>query len=97
MRAFKRKLQKPPQTPLNSHLMEDFIKLLKSNVDTFGNIDLTPLTKFNKLECWDSIALLSIIISIKSEYGVGLSNEDILSCSSIEDLYNLTLRKKAEQ
>ena len=77
--------------------MEDFIELLKSNVDSFADLDLTPSTEFNKLDCWDSIALLSTIIAIEAEYGAGLSNDDIVNCSSISDLYELILKKKAEK
>lgn len=77
--------------------MKDFIDLLKSNVDSFASLDLTPSTEFKKLDCWDSIALLSTIIAIEAEYGAGLSNEDIVNCSSISDLYELILKKKAEK
>ena len=78
-------------------MIEDFIRLLKSNVEAFTDVDLNANTDFLSLDCWDSIALLSTIIAIESEYEAGLSNDDIVNCSSIADLYELILKKKAEK
>lgn len=77
--------------------MEDFIETLKSNVEALRNIDLNADTDLLSLDCWDSVVLLSTMIAIEAEYGAGLSNDDITTCSSLRDLYNLTIKKAAEQ
>lgn len=39
--------------------------------------------------CWDSLAMISTIISVKNHYGVTLSARELLSCETIGVLLNL--------
>ena len=38
---------------------------------------------------WDSLALLSIISEIDTQYGIQLDGEKLASCKKISDIYNL--------
>ena len=92
--ASKIKLQKTMQTPLLLYLMDDFIKLLKSNVDFFEELELTPYTEFNKLDCWDSLALLSTMAALSSELGIIISPVEISNCKNLGELFNVVSKKQ---
>lgn len=74
--------------------MEKFIENLKENVDAFEDAALTPETDFSSLEEWDSIALLSVMSMIAFEYRANVKNEEILSCKTISELYELVSSRK---
>lgn len=74
--------------------MEKFIENLKENVDAFEDAELTPETNFVHLEEWDSIALLSVMSMIAFEYRANIKNEEILSCKTISELYELVNSRK---
>lgn len=38
---------------------------------------------------WDSLALLSIISEIDTQYGIQLDGEKLANCRKISDIYNL--------
>lgn len=74
--------------------MEKFIEDLKENVDAFEDAELAPETNFANLEEWDSIALLSVMSMIAFEYRANVKNEEILSCKTISELYELVNSRK---
>lgn len=74
--------------------MENFILKLKENVDAFEDADLAADTDITKLEDWDSIALLSVMGMISTEYGVNLTNTDIVNAATVENIFNLVNSKK---
>lgn len=74
--------------------MENFILKLKENVDAFEDADLAADTDITKLEDWDSIALLSVMGMISTEYGVNLTNTDIVGAATVENIFNLVNSKK---
>lgn len=74
--------------------MENFIQILKSEIEAFKNVDLTPQTDFISLPEWDSVAVLTLIVTLEVQYGVGLKSENIVACKSLEELYKLMLDKK---
>ncbi len=74
--------------------MDNFINNLKENVDAFEDIDIFAETDITKLEDWDSIALLSVMSMISSEYGVNLTNAEILNAATVSNIFNLINSKK---
>ena len=74
--------------------MDNFINNLKENVDAFEDIDIFAETDITKLEDWDSIALLSVMSMISSEYGVNLTNAEILNAATVSYIFNLINSKK---
>lgn len=74
--------------------MESFILKLKENVDAFEGANLDAGTDITKLEDWDSVALLSVMGMISSEYGVNLTSTDIVNAATVENIFNLVNSKK---
>ena len=72
--------------------LNDFVKNVKDQledeVENFG-----PETKFRELDEWSSLLTLSIIAMIDDEYNVIVKADDIKSCITIEDLFNLVKQR----
>ncbi len=73
--------------------MEDFIKKLLECID-HEELDLNPETNFTSLDEWDSIALLSTMAMIRSEYKVNMKGTEISSAKNIAELYGLVQSKR---
>ena len=50
---------------------------------------ITPETKYHDLEEWSSLIGLSVIAMIDDEYDVLLKGNDVKTCVTVEDLFNL--------
>ena len=50
--------------------------------------------KFTDLDEWDSLASLSIIAMLDSEYGITLKHSDIKAFPSIAEFYNFVMENK---
>ncbi len=51
-------------------------------------------TEFKALSNWDSLNALSVIAMADADYGVALSGEDVQSCTTINDLWNIVSARK---
>lgn len=55
-------------------------------------LDVSEISEADKLQDfdnWDSLAILSIIISFDDNFNQTLSRDQVISCSTINDLLNL--------
>jgi len=76
--------------------MQEFIDNLKDAVEIFEEIEMSDDTDFKSVHDWDSIALISIMASISSNYYITLTAEEILESKTVSDLWNLVQTKKEE-
>lgn len=67
--------------------MDDFIKNLKDGIDALADVGLAPSTDFNLLPDWDSVAKLSLIALVASEYGVVLRADEVSAAASVAELW----------
>lgn len=74
--------------------MDNFIENLKMGIDAIADLNVTPETNLTSLEEWDSLALLSTIAVITSEYGVLLTANEINTNSTIQKLFDFVMAKK---
>jgi acyl carrier protein len=75
----------------------DINKFVRNFEDAIDNVDENTLSgesKFQEIAEWDSLALLSTLAMLDSEYNVSLSGEEIKSCSTLQQLFDLTISKK---
>lgn len=56
--------------------------------------DLNMDAKFTDMEEWDSLASLSIIALLDSDYGIAMSHKDILAFNTIADFCNYVILNK---
>ena len=74
--------------------LKEFVENVKeqfeNEVDNFG-----PETQFREMDEWSSLLSLSIIAMVDDEYDVVIKTDDIKTCTTVEDLFNLVNNKKA--
>ena len=73
-----------------------FIEQFAEQFDETGISEFKPETVFHDLEEYGSLIALSIILMVDEEYGVTVDGNEMSSCVTIEDLFNL-VREKKEQ
>lgn len=74
--------------------MHDFITKLKYYIDAFDGEEISPLTDYTQLSDWDSVALLSLVSMVLSEYGVLLTSSEIASAKTCEKLFEIIKSKE---
>ena len=72
--------------------LNEFVENVKDQFED-DVVDFGPETHFRKLDEWSSLLSLSIIAMVDDEYDVVIKADDIKSCTTVADLYNLVSRK----
>ncbi len=70
--------------------IENFIEALEIENES----EITETTVYKELDEWDSLAALSTISMVDDEYGVTITNKDLRSVDTIQQLYELIKDKK---
>ena len=76
--------------------IKEFIEHFAEQFDETDISEFKPETVFHDLEEYTSLIALSLILMIDEEYSVTIDGNEMKSCVTIEDLFNL-VQKKAEQ
>lgn len=69
--------------------LKDFIENFANQFDDTDESVFTPDCNFQDLEEWGSLTALGVIAFVKTEYGKKITGQEIRSCETIEDLYNM--------
>ena len=73
--------------------LNDFIENFANQFDDTDAEMFTPETKFRDLDEWSSLTNLSIIAFVKTAYGKTVTANEIRSCDTVRDLFNLVAAK----
>ena len=73
--------------------INDFIENFKEILDEPDLVDLNDQTLFKHIDEWDSLASLSLMAMVDSEYNIKLSADEIKKCEKIVDLFNIIKTK----
>jgi len=76
--------------------IKEFIEHFAEQFDETDISEFKPETVFHDLEEYTSLIALSIILMVDEEYSVTIDGNEMKSCVTIQDLFNL-VQKKAEQ
>ena len=74
--------------------MNDFVKNFENAIGGIQTGSLNAKTEFSSIEQWDSLAALSILAMVSTEYGVELAAEELKNSKTIEDLFHIMEAKK---
>ena len=69
--------------------LKEFIEFFANQFDDTDEKVFTPNCKFQEIEEWGSLTALGVIAFVRTEYGKKITGQEIRSCSTIEELYNL--------
>lgn len=73
--------------------INEFIENFANIFDDIEAGALQPETKFREMEDWSSIMALELIAMADEEYQVPLSGDDIKNSKTIEDLFQVIIKK----
>lgn len=77
--------------------LEQFIENFSDLFDDTESSTIDATTQFKDLEEWSSLVALSVIAMIDEEYDVEFYGDDIRNSSTVEDLYNIVLKRLEEE
>jgi acyl carrier protein len=73
--------------------IDDFIKAIEEEFDNLNPGDVSPNSVFRDMEGWSSMHALIFVALIDSKYDVLLNGEELKSCVTINDLFDITCLK----
>ena len=73
--------------------IKDFIANFPEQFDDTDESVLTPDRRFQELDEWGSLVALGVIALVKTNYGKQITGQEIRSCETIEQLFNLIQSK----
>ncbi|MCX6226036.1 MAG: acyl carrier protein [Bacteroidia bacterium] len=68
-----------------------FIENVKNQFIDSNEIELTIDSDFRKIESYDSLTGMTIIVMLKDEYGVDISETDYKSKKTVRELYDYVI------
>lgn len=71
-----------------------FIGKMETEMEGVEKGTLKPETVYRDIPNWSSMYALVLIAMSETEYDVTLTGEDMRSCKSVQDLYNLVKSRK---
>ena len=74
--------------------LQKFIENFAAQFDDTDASVFTAETVFHDLEEYSSLIALSLIAMVDEEYDVQIKGDDMRSCVTIEDLYNIVKSRK---
>lgn len=73
--------------------LNEFINKFAEVFDDTEEKVFTPKCNFQNLEEWGSLTALGVIAFVKTHYNKQVTGQEIRSCRSIEELFNLVKNK----
>jgi acyl carrier protein len=74
---------------INNMDFKEFISNFAAELDETSEDMLTADTDLKALDEWSSLTALSIIAMVEDNYEVELGGDDLESCTTLNDLFNL--------
>ena len=73
--------------------IEKFIKDFADIFDETDSSEITADTQFHYLDEWSSMSGMAVIAIVKSIYGKVITGEEIKSCETVKDLFEIVKNK----
>ena len=74
--------------------IEAFIKRIEEELEDIVDGSLKPEHNYRVIENWSSMYALIIVAIIDEEFGVEFTAVDFNSSLTLEDIYNIVIKKK---
>lgn len=87
-------VKKPTLKKLQMIPISDFIKEIETEIEEIEPGTLKPETDYRKLESWSSMHALIILAMIDTNHDITLTGEELRTCITIQNLYDLVKSKK---
>ena len=70
-----------------------FIEKFQEQFIDADEITVDLQTEFRQLPTWDSLTGMSVLVMIKDEYGVDMTDKDLKACNTVEEIYKFVAAK----
>lgn len=74
--------------------LNEFVELFAEQFDDTDVSEITASTIFHDLDEYSSLIALSVIAMVDEEFDVQIKGDDMRSCVTVEDLYNIVKSRK---
>lgn len=71
--------------------IEEFLKKFEKELEDVEIGTLSPDTKFQEIDEWDSMSALLVMAMIDKEFNKSITGDDIKKAQTIEDLYRAVI------
>ncbi len=65
-----------------------FIENVKNQFENYQDITLNMESNFREVDTYDSLTAMTIMVMLKDEYNVDISDEEYLSKKTVQELYD---------
>ncbi|MGI6469961.1 MAG: acyl carrier protein [Paludibacteraceae bacterium] len=65
-----------------------FIENVKNQFENYQDITLNMESNFREVDTYDSLTAMAIMVMLKDEYNVDISDEEYLSKKTVQELYD---------
>jgi len=72
---------------------DKFIENFKSQFIDGDTIAVDASTDFRQIESWDSLTGMAVLVMIKDEYGIDMSDTDLKKCKTVGDIIDYVSAK----
>lgn len=73
--------------------LQEFIGGFANQFEDTDPSEIKAVTNFSELDEWDSLMLLTIIAWVKTTFNKSINANEIRSCTTVADLYELVKNK----
>jgi len=73
--------------------VQTFMRSLEREMEDVPPGRLEASTRFRDLSAWTSLQALVVVVSLERDYGVSLSAEDLDGADTVQDLYEVVIRR----
>ena len=74
--------------------ISQFLKNFEDAIEELAPNSITEQTNPQSLSVWDSVSILCIQAMLDTEYKIQLSGEELNSCQSVQELFDIVKNKK---
>jgi len=72
---------------------DKFIENFKSQFIDGDTIAVDASTDFRQIESWDSLTGMAVLVMVKDEYGIAMSDTDLKQCKTVGDIIDYVSAK----
>ncbi len=73
---------------------EKFIENVKIQFEDPEEVTLSMDSDFRNFESYDSLTGMTIMVMLKDEYNIDITDEEYISKKTVQDLFDFVLQKK---
>ena len=74
--------------------INEFIQNFAAEFDFTDASEITPQTRFQEMDEWDSLLVVMTMAMSEEKYDVSITEEEVKKAITVEDLYRLIQSKK---